>query len=173
MTFDWQGDPAVVESDQPVMPGEFYCTAELAILSTVLGSCVAVCLWDPGRKLGGMNHFVLPRAPEGLVSARYGDVAMACLRDGLTRLGARMDKLQAKVFGGADVLAFGSHRSVGAANVSLALECLHVCRIPVTAQRTGGKRGRMIKFHTGTGEVLVRAIPVNRVLRSTDPEWAA
>ncbi len=172
MTFDWHGDPRVAP-EHAVMPGEFYCAAERAILSTVLGSCVAVCLWDPGRRLGGMNHFVLPRAPEEVVSARYGDVAMTCLWNGLARLGARMEKLQAKVFGGADVLTIGSQRSVGASNIALALECLHAYRIHVAAQRTGGKRGRLIKFHTGTGEVLVRPIPVSRVIQGGGPQCAA
>jgi len=173
MNFDWQGELGVAASDQPVMPGEFYCTVETTILSSVLGSCIAVCLWDSVRKLGGMSHFVLPRAPEGLVSARYGDVAITCLRNGLARLGAGAEALEARVFGGADVLAFSSHPSVAADNVALALDCLHAYLIPVTAQRTGGKRGRMIKFHTGTGEVFVRPIPVSRVIHAAGPERAA
>jgi chemotaxis protein CheD len=82
-----------------------------------------------------------------------------------------MEKLQAKVYGGADVLTSGSQPSVGTANIALALERLRHFGIPVTARRTRGKRGRLIGFHTGTGEVLVRAIPVSRVVH--DAEHAA
>jgi chemotaxis protein CheD len=141
-------------------------------LSAVLGSCVAVCLWDNRHRLGGMTHFVLPRTPEGQASPRYGDVAIHCLRDGLGRLGAEMEELRAKVFGGADVLACGSQRSVGTANVGLALECLRGYSIPVTVRRTGGKRGRLIRFHTRTGEVLVRSIPASRVIHGAGADCA-
>ncbi len=173
MTFDWHGEPKMAEREHAVMPGEFYCSAEAAILSTVLGSCVAVCLWDQGRQLGGMNHFVLPCAPDGQGSAHYGDVAIDRLRDGLVRLGARAETLKAKVFGGADVLASGSRRSVGAANVAVALERLRYYGIPVAAQRTRGKRGRLIKFHVGTGEVLVCPIPVSQLMHTADAEYAS
>ena len=173
MTVDWHNNLELAEPEHSVMPGEFYCAAERAILSTLLGSCVAVCLWDQSRQLGGMNHFVLPRAPEGQVSARYGDVAITCLVDGIVGLGARIETLQAKIFGGADVLTFGSQPPIGAANVALALDYLRHYGIPVAAQRTGGKRGRLIKFHTGTGEVLARSIAVSQVTPGSGRDCAA
>jgi len=165
MTSDGHDDPRLSEPEHSVMPGEFYCSSEYEILSALLGSCVAICLWDRGRQVGGMNHFVLPRAPQGEACARYGDVAIACLVDRLMRLGARTETTQAKVFGGADVLTFGSQQSIGAANVAMALDYLRDYGISVAARRTGGKRGRLITFHTGTGEVLVRPIPVSHVIQ--------
>lgn len=165
MTSDGRDHPRLSEPEHSVMPGEFYCSAEQEILSALLGSCVAICLWDHGRHVGGMNHFVLPRAPEEEACARYGDVAITCLVEGLMRLGARTETTQPKVFGGADVLTFGSQRSIGAANVALALDYLCDYGISVAARRTGGKRGRLIKFHTGTGEVLMRPIPMSHIAR--------
>jgi chemotaxis protein CheD len=141
------------------MPGEVHFTAQPTIVATVLGSCVAVCLWDRVRSIGGMNHFVLPWDPNGQVSARYGDIAMNELEAGILRLGSRQGDLQAKVFGGAAVLHFAGTQSVGASNVGYALERLSQARIRVTAQRTGGTQGQQIQFHTGTGDVLFRYIP--------------
>lgn len=168
MIFDWRDDSGLAKPEHMVLPGAFYCAVEPTILSAVLGSCVAVCLWDHGRRAGGMSHFALPRAPEGERSMHYGDVAIDCIREGLLRLGALTRELQARVFGGADVLASSCQPSVGAANVALALERLRHYGIPVAARRTRGKRGRLIKFHTGTGEVVVRPVPLSRVIHDTD-----
>jgi chemotaxis protein CheD len=139
--------------------GEVHFGTEPRTLVTVLGSCVAVCLWDRIRHIGGMNHFVLPNDPRGERNARYGDFAIDQLVDGLLRLGCRTADLQAKVFGGAAVLPFAGGESVGSSNVRLALERLRHHRIPVTAQRTGGTLGQQIRFHTTTGEVFFRHLP--------------
>ncbi|MEA2725795.1 MAG: chemotaxis protein CheD [Acetobacteraceae bacterium] len=142
-----------------IMQGDIHCRAEPRILLTVLGSCVAVCLWDRALGIGGMNHFVLPSDPRGEKNPRYGDVAIDELQAGLLRLGCRVADLQAKVFGGAAVLASAGRESVGTSNVRLALVRLQDLRIPVTAQRTGGTLGQQIRFNTGTGEVFFRHIP--------------
>jgi len=136
--------------------GDVYCAVEPTVLTTVLGSCVAVCLWDKLNGIGGMNHFVLPYGTNEPHNARYGDVAMDDLESGLRRLGSRVEYLQAKVFGGAAVLPCGPSETVGESNVRLALHTLRQLRIPVIAQRTGGSRGQNIRFHTGTGAVLFR-----------------
>jgi chemotaxis protein CheD len=136
--------------------GDIHCSAEPSILVTVLGSCVAVCLWDPIRRVGGMNHFVLPTDPHGEKSARYGDFAVDKLVDRMQRLGCKSVGLQAKVFGGAAVLPFAGGESVGSNNVRVALERLRDHRIPVTVQRTGGTLGQQIRFLTNTGEVFFR-----------------
>ena len=142
-----------------LVQGDIYCGAEQAVVSTILGSCVSVCLWDQGLKLGGINHYVLPVAqstsePE---NTRYGDVAIDYLYRMMLNLGARSNKLQAKVFGGASVFALGGGQAtVGERNVELALQRMRDYRIPVVAQQTGGGVGRQISFHTGTGDVVSR-----------------
>ncbi len=140
------------------MQGDIHFCAEPKVLVTVLGSCVAVCLWDKLRGVGGMNHFVLPIDRSGEKSTRYGDVAIDELMAGLVRLGCRVADLQAKVFGGAAVLPFGGGQTVGQNNVQLALERLRRDHIRITAQRTGGTLGQQIRFHTRTGEAFVRYI---------------
>jgi chemotaxis protein CheD len=149
-------DEALPETQVSLGQGDIYCSADPKVLVTVLGSCVAVCLWDKLRGIGGMNHFVLPVARGDDRSARYGDVAIDELEAGLVRLGSRIGDLQAKVFGGAAVLPFGGGQTVGANNVQLALERLRRDRIRIAAQRTGGVRGQQVRFHTLTGEAFVR-----------------
>ena len=140
-------------------PGAICCPAEPAVVSTILGSCVAVCLWDGRRQLGGMNHFLLPRCGQSQPSPRYGDVAVSRLLAALERLGCRPADLRAKLFGGAAVLPYGSHAdTVGTQNVTVALEELHRHGIPVLARRTGGERGLFLRFHTEFGRVMVREL---------------
>jgi chemotaxis protein CheD len=150
--------PEVLVVRVSLAQGEIHCSPEPKTLVTVLGSCVAVCLWDRVRCIGGMNHFVLPNDPRGEKNARYGDFAIDQLVEGLLRLGCRNADLQAKVFGGAAVLPFAGGESVGSSNVRLALERLRFHRIPITAQRTGGTIGHQIRFNTRTGEVFFRRL---------------
>jgi chemotaxis protein CheD len=154
-----------------LMQGDVRCSATPAILTTVLGSCVAVCLWDKVRGVGGMNHFVLPGDRMGEKSTRYGDVAIDELQAGLLRLGCRMADLQAKVFGGAAVLPFAGGETVGSNNVRLALDRLSRDRIRIVAQRTGGILGQQVRFHTRTGDAFVRYIPAG--IRGAFPSAAA
>jgi len=106
-----------------------------------------------------MNHFVLPNDPKrGSADPRYGNVAMEQLLAALGKCGSRPTDLQAKVFGGADVLPTMSGNSVGGNNIRFALDLLSQERIPVVAQRTGGTLGRKLIFNTSLGEVLVRAL---------------
>jgi chemotaxis protein CheD len=114
---------------------------------------------DRGHRAGGMNHFVLPTNPAGEDSLRYGDVALERLRERMLALGCGPEGLRAKLFGGAAVLPFGvASDTVGSKNVTLAVDWLRSRSIPVIARRTGGINGLLIRFHTGTGRVLVRAI---------------
>ena len=103
-------------------PGTLYCGTGSAVISTVLGSCVAVCLVDRYNRAAGMNHFVLPRSMDGTDSLRYGDTALERLRERMGRLGCDTRDLAAKVFGGAAVLSFGqAGDTVGTKNVQMAL----------------------------------------------------
>ena len=142
-----------------LLSGAIHCSADPSVVTTVLGSCVGVCLWDSVRQTGGMNHFVLPLSPDGDRTPRYGDVAIDRLVEAMVRHGSRTEDLTAKLFGGANVLPYDlGHDTVGTRNVQLALKQLHRHGIPVAARRTGGERGLLVKFHTQSGLAMVKPI---------------
>ncbi len=140
-------------------PGGLVVSVEPLCVTTILGSCVSVCLWDARLELGGLNHFVLPHeARAGLPTPqRYGNLALRALLDGLLALGSRPADLRARVYGGACVLAAfrGRERHLGAANVAVARRFLAQAGIPIVAQDTGGERGRRLVFHTRDGSAQV------------------
>ena len=142
-------------------PGQLFVSAVPCAITTVLGSCVSVCLYDVERGIGGANHFLLPhggtRTDEPL---RCGASAIEALLQRVLDLGARRHKLAAKVFGGAHVLqAMHSDRyHLGTANVDIARSVLSAERIPVLAEDVGGIRGRKLRFVTSDGSAWVREI---------------
>lgn len=162
MTFSLSAPPPPDESrltQAYLTPGTLYCSTEPTVVSTVLGSCVAVCLIDRHNRAAGMNHFVLPHSPIGEDSLRYGDVALNRLLERMIWFGCAGGDLRAKVFGGASVLPFGeASETVGVKNVRSALAWLRLHDIPVIARRTGGRNGLLLRFHTASGQVLVRKI---------------
>jgi chemotaxis protein CheD len=141
-------------------PGQIYTTAETVLITTVLGSCVAVCLFDPVAGVAGMNHFLLPHGPSGGNDLRYGKTAMARLIAAMLAKGATPDHMIAKVFGGACVIPgfSGSRQAIGATNVAAAHEALAEHGITIRAEQTGGRRGRKLLFHTGHGSAYVKDI---------------
>jgi chemotaxis protein CheD len=141
-------------------PGTLHCAVAPSRVTTILGSCVAVCLWDNRERLGGMNHFVLPhRRGDDASSLRFGDVAILTLVEQMLRLGCRVASLRAKLFGGAAVLPFAAGGDpVGAQNVRLAVEKLRDHGIPVIARHTGGTSGLLIRLFTESGDVMVRRV---------------
>ncbi len=145
-----------------VLPGEYYATASDIMIVTLLGSCVAACIHDPQRQIGGMNHFLLPqnRQSDGLAAARYGVHAMELLINGLLSLGARRDALQAKVFGGGNVARRMTRSLVGQQNADFVLAFLARENIRVSAQDMGGDSPRRIHFFPHTGQVMVRTLAV-------------
>jgi chemotaxis protein CheD len=142
-------------------PAQLFVSADPCYVTTILGSCVAVCLWDPSRKLGGINHFLLPyRATDRSPSLRFGGVAIERLIDSLLGMGSYKKDLQAKVFGGASLAGArqpGDH-SLGSQNVQLARMLLAERAIPVVAEDVGGNRGRKLIFCTTTGEAWVKTL---------------
>lgn len=152
-------------------PGEHYVTRESMVLSTLLGSCVSVCLYDPVARVMGMNHFLLPtrnaagREPVIASDAgRYGLWAMELLINGLFNLGARREHLRAKAFGGANVLKSSVKNLpdrfvIGTANVEFVRSFLEKDGIPLIAQDLGGDSGRQIYFHGVDFSVYLRRIP--------------
>ena len=141
-----------------LQPGQLYAAAQPSAVTTVLGSCVAVCLWDPVPAIGGMNHYLLPFfAGVGQGSPRFGNVAMTQLVDRLVGLGAVRSRLQAKVFGGACVLeAFQARQGhLGEKNAAVAVKLLEDLAIPIVSRDVGGRSGRKLIFHTDSGSVWV------------------
>lgn len=141
-------------------PGQLFASAERYSISTILGTCVSVCLWDQVHRVGGMNHFLLPDVVSGaMASPRFGNIACHRLLERVLAVGARREHLVAKVFGGSNpTLDAPSTRDLGARNVAVALEVLAAERIPVVATDVGGARGRKIVFVIEEGAVWVRAL---------------
>lgn len=144
-----------------LLPGQLYASAEPCQIKTILGSCVAICLWDKRRGAGGMNHFLLPSAAAGHpASLRYADEATRVLLQRLRELGCRPPNLRAKLFGGAALFQARDRYAVslGAKNVAIALELMRTSGIPVVAQETGGPQGRKVLFNTDDGVAWSRRI---------------
>ena len=139
--------------------GQLYASAEPTEIVTVLGSCVAVCLYDVSRAVGGVNHFLLPGAGP-TPSPRYAKDAVEMLIAQLVAFGARRSRLEAKLFGGAAVLRMGadSGRDIGSRNIEAARAELAAGRIPVVSEDVGGDRGRKLVFSTADGTALVRQV---------------
>jgi len=141
-------------------PAALYAGEVPTNVVTILGSCVAVCLWDPVAQKGGINHFMLPLwNGQGLASPRYGNIAVNKLVEEMEALGCRRSNLEAKVFGGGEVLEMKqANFRIGERNIDLAIKMLKQMGIKLKAQSTGGKNGRKILFNTGTGEVRMKYI---------------
>jgi len=142
-----------VERRVNIVQGEFHVTSDSAVfLTTILGSCVAACLTDPIARVGGMNHFLLP-GEEGAsnLSMSYGVHAMELLVNGLLQQGARRERLQAKLFGGARMLE--GLTDVGRCNADFAERFIKRERITLTGGSLRGERGRRVQFWPTMGRV--------------------
>jgi chemotaxis protein CheD len=129
-------------------------------ITTILGSCVSVCLWDSKLKMGGMNHFMMPFwNGDGLASPKYGNIAIEKLIFNLLYLGSERENLVAKVFGGAAVLnSCDGIFNIGERNIQIQEELLRQESIKVVAGSLGGTVGRKLIFETGTGLVKMKYI---------------
>ncbi|WP_026474328.1 chemotaxis protein CheD [Alkaliflexus imshenetskii] len=136
-------------------PSTLFASKEPYMVKTILGSCVAICLWDPVVKAGGINHYMLPNwNGNDLASPKYGNIAIEKLLERLYALGCRKENLQAKIFGGGDLIAADrSAMLIGERNIRVARMLLEEKNIPIVASSTGGRKGRKILFFTDTGEV--------------------
>lgn len=160
----YQGLPRII-----IDPGESYVTKKDEIISTLLGSCVAACLYDPVNRVIGMNHFLLAQqhsahnaallASEG---GRYGIHAMELLINQMLKQGAQRIHLKAKAFGGGDVLKLGNElrggQSIGAVNCEFIKTFLRTEHIPLVASGLGGHIGRNIFFLASDFSVYVKQI---------------
>lgn len=160
---DWHPYPAEARSlpSAYLHAGHLYVSASPSRVSTILGSCVSVALFDPNAQVGGLNHFLLPVGPEhGAPSPRFGNVAVRWLIESLLSAGANRSRLQAKLFGGASMLSAFRTTSghLGQKNVAMARAVLLEERIPVVAEDVDGERGRKLIFHSHDGSAWVRSL---------------
>lgn len=142
-------------------PGQIFASSEPTVVTTIVGSCVAICLWDSVHRQAGMNHYLLPYgAGEGPSGARFGNVAIERLIGRLLELGSRKKDLQAKLFGGACVIeAFKNRQNhLGRKNVELARRLLKREEISVVSEDVGGTNGRKLILHSDNGTVWVRSL---------------
>jgi chemotaxis protein CheD len=143
-----------------VFPGQFIITSVPTLISTVLGSCVSVCLWDKEKKIGAMNHYLLPGTPDDTVNNMdRGLTSIRMLIRSLANRSVNVQTLEAKVFGGCNSLYINNdYFRIGERNVEVALEMLKQHNIALTAQHVGGSVGRKIVFNTETGKVRMRLL---------------
>ncbi len=140
--------------------GESYASKEPLIISTILGSCVAVCLYDPINRIGGMNHILLPGQPDMRSfdnSAKYGINAMDLLITQIMKLGGNRKRLIAKAFGGSHILPeISKENGIGRKIVTFVKTFLHNEKIRLISSDVGGVDTRKIFFHTDTGDVFLK-----------------
>jgi chemotaxis protein methyltransferase CheR len=156
-----------------IIVGEVKASDEPLKVTTLVGSCIAVCLYDPKARIGGMNHFMLPcNHTADVQCATYGVHAMELLINEIMKLGGDRRRLTAKIFGGGDVLGKritdNPGMTIGEQNIQFALGFLEKDRIPVIAKDLGGLTGRQIQFLTHTGQAFVR--PVQKIEENFEQE---
>lgn len=140
-----------------VLPGEYYVTADELVVMTVLGSCIAACIWDPRVRVGGMNHFMLPEGGSDS-GGRYGSYAMELLINELMKQGARRETMQAKVFGGGAVMSSFTTMNVGERNTKFVLDYLQTERIAVVSKDVLDIHPRKVCFFPATGKAMVKRL---------------
>lgn len=128
------------------------------VLETLLGSCVAIMLYDTGKRIGGMAHSVLPETRDENVRdpGKYVNTAIPALITKMTVAGARANKLVAKLAGGAAMFKTSNSMNIGAKNVEMAKKLLKQYGIPLKGEDTGGNRSRIVKFYLRDGKVEVK-----------------
>lgn len=138
-------------------PGEVYVSRHHELISTLLGSCIAVCMRDRVNKIGGMNHFKLPQPkggrPISSEDANYGNYAMELLINAILKNGGEKQNLECKVYGGGNVLQNVSS-TVGAQNIEFVFNYLQAEGIPVKRNTTGGDRPQQVYYHPITGSAF-------------------
>ena len=140
-----------------VLPGEYYVSQDDLMVMTVLGSCIAACIWDPKIRVGGMNHFMLPEGG-GDTSGRYGSYAMELLINEMIKLGARRETMQAKVFGGGQVMHSFTTMNVGERNTQFVLDYLQTERIAIISKDVLDIHPRKVCYFPATGKAMVKRL---------------
>ena len=153
-----------------VIQGTFFVSSHPdATMSTVLGSCISVCLHDPVLRLGGMNHFLLAAGRgEDSGHIRFGVNAMEKLINEMLKAGASRSRLQAKLFGGARMSA--NLADIGSANASFAESFLRDEAIPVLSKSLGGNSARRLVFTPSTGHAKMLFVPIDSLEPTEVPQ---
>ena len=147
-----------VEINYFLEPGFIYVASGPACISTVLGTCVSVCLYDKKLKIGGMNHFQLPYMDEpGKATARYGNAATLALARMMLGSHTKKKHLEAQIFGGATSPNFDT-KDIGQKNVMIAKRILSKIGVPLVSEDVGGERGRKIVFDTHANEIAIMRV---------------
>jgi chemotaxis protein CheD len=144
-----------------VLPGEFFVHDEDILVMTTLGSCIAACLWDREKRVGGMNHFLLPDAGSGGGGAdggRYGSYAMDLLIGELVKRGATRATMEAKVFGGGAVISGMNSINVGERNTAFVLDYLRTERITVVSKDVMDIYPRKVCYLPASGKAMVKRL---------------
>ena len=142
-----------------VLPGEFFVHDEDILVMTTLGSCIAACLWDRERRIGGLNHFMLPDGnSNGGDNGRYGSFAMELLINELIKRGATRSTLEAKVFGGGAVIGGMNTLNVGERNTRFVLDYLKTERITVVSKDVLDVYPRKVCFLPASGKAMVKRL---------------
>ncbi len=146
-------------------PSALFADTEPYLVDTILGSCVAVCLYDTVKKIGGINHYMLPLwNGNGLASPKYGNIAIEKLIEQMISFGSKKENLQAKIFGGGEVVETSTNMfRIGERNIETAEKLLRESKIKISGKSVGGKKGRKIRFNTHTGVVLMKYIEKQKV----------
>ncbi len=143
-----------------LLPGAMYVSVKPMLVTTILGSCISVCLWDRRKNFGGINHYMLPHwNGHGLASPKYGNIAIDKLIGKMLNLGSLKQDLIAKIFGGAEIYKHNSKSfNIGEQNIAFAQTVIRSEGIPVMGQSTGGNLGRKIIFNTANGEIHMKYV---------------
>lgn len=147
-----------------ISPGEYYFTDKEMLIVTVLGSCVSACIRDTKSGIGGMNHFMLPESAAAdrdspvSESMRYGSYAMEVLINQLLRNGAKRENLEAKIFGGGNVLRSFTSNNVGDRNAAFVKKYLKDEGIRITGEDLLDIYPRKVYYFPKTGKVLVKKL---------------
>jgi chemotaxis protein CheD len=152
--------------------GDIHVSDTPVKIKTILGSCIAACMYDPSTRIGGMNHFLLPGELDSLdLSTRYGVNAMEMLINEMMKIGANRLKLQAKVFGGADIFRTNhTLMMVGKKNIKFIRGFLETERIPVLSERLGGNEGLIVHYIAQTFEVFIKPVSTDRYKQQEEEE---
>lgn len=136
-------------------PGYIFTSTEPALISTIIGTCVAVCLYDRRRKYGGMNHFLYPKVGRReKTTPQYGNVAVPALIRMMLSQGSRVEDMEAQIFGGG-LRSLQDNTDIGRLNVKIAKKILKKKGIPVVSEDVGGTKGRRLVYHTRTNEAII------------------
>lgn len=149
-----------------IYAGEYYISIKKEIISTVVGSCVAICLFDKTSDIGGMNHYMLPyNTSENNISNRYGITSITNLLRDMEKLGASRENIQAKIFGGGNVLTTANIKrvKVGDLNIAFARKYLSENNIEILNEDVGDTIGRNITYISSTQTVFVKKIPIGDI----------